>query len=65
LIWGRTTKSGREQVIKEKGFTYVLSLEIMIRDLLVSENKRYFDFIKEKTKWCNYLFDILQIKEGR
>lgn len=59
LIWGKVSKEGRIMV-KERHYIHdVLSLENIISDLVELESPSYLEMIKEKQKWCNYLFHDL------
>jgi len=59
LIWGATTKSGRESVMNDRGFSDVLSLEQIIADLQDWQPEEYINMIGARRNWSEEMFDYL------
>ncbi len=59
LIWGSYTDQGRIRVRDYYGFSDILSVENMIRDLLLWHNQDYLDVLQRYADWCGHLFDGL------
>ncbi len=59
LVWGRYTDEGRDRVMAHYGFADVLSLENIVRDLLVWQNQEYMNLICNYQRWCMELFNGL------
>ncbi len=61
LVWGRITDAGRKAVIGSTGVADVLSLEIILSDLVESENEEFARFVDDRARWCRELFDALRV----
>lgn len=59
LIWSAITPEGRDAVMTEFGIADVLSVEAMVRDLQVWRPANWIEFVSQRRRWCNELFDVL------
>ena len=60
LVWGRATEEGRRSVIETYGLSAILTIEEIINDLLVWENKEYLEFVRRRENWSQELFNGLR-----
>jgi hypothetical protein len=60
LIWADVTKSGRAAVRRTHKLTEVLSLREIVEDLVARKDARYQEFLAERLRWCQHLFEGLR-----
>jgi len=60
LVWGSVTDEGGEAVMKEYGLADVLSLQEIVDDLVKWNNRKYYELVEERAKWCQELFEFLK-----
>lgn len=59
LVWGVVTPEGKEAAISRYGFSEVLAVEDMLRDLAGWQPKAWADFTATRKRWADELFDWL------
>ena len=59
LIWGAATPEGREAVIRAYGFSDVLTMSDITRDLREWGNVPYRELLTMRRAWANEMFDAL------
>lgn len=59
LVWGAVSASGKREVMSDKGFHDILSVEEICRDLVKWRNPEYLEMIEQYRSWSNSLFDGL------
>lgn len=59
LVWGAVCPETKEQIISERGFYDILSIEDICRDLANWRNPEYLELINKHRRWSNMLFDGL------
>jgi hypothetical protein len=59
LIWGDVDDSGRIDVKRSHKIADVLSLQDIIDELVSKEHQPYLNFLEERLRWCQHLFQGL------
>lgn len=60
LIWGQVDPLSINSICHKTGFFEVWSLEMIINDLLKTNNPEYTAFLNQRQLWLNYLFNELK-----
>jgi hypothetical protein len=60
LVWGQHTPEGQVSVIEAHKLHTVLSVENLVRDLLLWQNQDFAKLLAEKEGWCHHLFTGLR-----
>lgn len=60
LVWGRYTEIGHANVMAHYGLHEILSLENIIADLVLWQNKDFVELLDKYQTWTNGLFSGLQ-----
>lgn len=59
LVWGAVSSSAKSEVMSDKGFHDILSIEEICQDLVTWRNPEYLEMIEQYRAWSNRLFDGL------
>ncbi|MDC0136801.1 hypothetical protein OAI26_09215, partial [Sulfitobacter sp.] len=59
LVWGAVSSNAKSEVMDDKGFHDILSVEEICRDLVEWRNPEYLEMIEQYRVWSNRLFDGL------
>lgn len=59
LVWGAVSSTAKTEVMSDKGFHDVLSIEEICQDLLEWRNPEYLEMVEQYREWSNRLFDGL------
>jgi len=62
LIWSDVDESYKNVFCAKYGFSDIIGLTQMIKDLNQWEDHKYIDFISEKERWIQDLFNWLKVK---
>jgi len=59
LVWGAVSSTAKTEVMSDKGFHDVLSIEEICQDLVEWRNPEYLEMVEQYRAWSNRLFDGL------
>lgn len=60
LVWGKTKPESIQEICDSTNLTDILSLENIINDLIKIKDNNYFDLLRQKQEWIDYLFNRLK-----